>query len=140
MFRTLLTSNNRVRMNSNTADIIIHMLQIDNIGTLLEVMSEEQAKDIATAVKNAARNLPDALRAPSFTINVNIPVDAAVDEDRRRELLDAAIAQAEQAEQTRITNQEPTLCKTWPLCLLNLLLCSMQCGIGQLSKQGWDVK
>ena len=104
MFRTLLTSNNRVRMNSNTADIIIHMLQIDNIGTLLEVMSEEQAKDIATAVKNAARNLPDALRAPSFTINVNIPVDAAVDEARRQELLDAAIAQAEQAEQTRITN------------------------------------
>lgn len=82
-------------MNSNTADIIIHMLQIDNIGTLLEVMSEEQAKDNATAVKNAARNPPDTLWAPPFTINVNIPVDAAVDEARRQELLDAAIAQAE---------------------------------------------
>ena len=67
-------------------------------------MSEEQAKEIATAVKNAARNLPDAQRAPSFTINVTIPVDAAVDEDRRQQVISDVIAQAEQAERTRLTN------------------------------------
>ena len=83
MFRTLLTSNNRVRMNSNTADIIINMLQVDNMETLIQVMSEEQAKNIGTAVKNAARNPPDASRAPSLTINVTIPADAVVDEAQR---------------------------------------------------------
>ena len=104
MFRTILTSNNRVKMNTNTVDIIINMLQIVNIDTIIGVKSEEQAKEIATAVKNTARNLPDAQRAPSFTINVTIPVDAAVDEDQRQQVISDAIAQAEQKERTRLTN------------------------------------
>jgi len=67
-------------------------------------MSEEQAKEIATAVKNAAKNLPDAQRAPSFTIDVTIPVGAAVDEDQRQKVIADAISQAEQKERTHLTN------------------------------------
>ena len=80
------------------------MLQIVNIDILIGVMSEEQAKEIATAVKNAAKNLPDAQRAPSFTIDVTIPVGAAVDEDQRQKVIADAFAQADQTERTRLTN------------------------------------
>ena len=114
LWRTLLESPVRIQMNKSTADIIINMLNIQNITQFIQRTTEEQAKNISEAVKNAARALPESSRPPTINVQVNIPQDVALDADQRRQIVEDAINQAAAAETARQAAATATAMSTVP--------------------------